>query len=500
MRSALLFYLAGIAIALLIPAPPSALVVLSLAALAFVVLLFRPLRFCAAVICGALWGSLHTSHYLELRPTLPAAGQLEQVSGVVASFPRTHGQHGSFAFEVAGSNDDWWPPAPAARIRVNGDTRALAPKLGAWCVLYVRLRRAHALANPGARDLERGYAAQRLTAFATIVRHPANQCTTIAPRYDLRRVRSELSKQIDAAVFDPRAAAIIKALAVADRSAIDTAQWQRMRDTGTSHLLAISGLHVSLCAAWAFVICRALGACLCCRWQAYPAIRLAWIGALVAALVYAGLAGFGIPARRAACMVAGATVAALSGRRVLSLDNLLLALALLATADPLSLLADGLWLSFGAVAILIMVAQVGAHANAWLRQAWRTHCLLALGLAPISALLFDQLALISPLANLLAVPWCSALIVPLTLAGTLLSGLSDVGAAVAWETAARLWLFLDSVLEALAELDLEISTRAHINGVTAVLLAAALALLALPRAVPVRLLAAILLRTRHKIS
>ncbi|MEQ8659361.1 MAG: DNA internalization-related competence protein ComEC/Rec2, partial [Gammaproteobacteria bacterium] len=287
---------------------------------------------------------------------------------------------------------------------------------------------------------------------------------------------------------------VIRALAVADRSALDDARWQLVRDTGTAHLLAISGLHVALSAALAFGACRLLAGLAGWRHQAYPALRLAWLGAAAAACVYAGLAGFGVPARRAALMVVLAALAALCGRRVLSFDHLLVALAVMVTLDPFALLGAGLWLSFGAVVILFWSGFGSAATGAPWRRAWRVHLALACGMAPLLGAVFGALPLVAPLANLVAVPWCSVLVVPLVLAGILCAAPSPPLAALAWDMAGRLWGWLETFLALLAAPQL---TAALDTLVPAALLPLALAVatFAVPRGLGLRRLGLVLLVT-----
>ncbi len=357
----------------------------------------------------------------------------------------------------------------------------------------MRLRRPHALANPGAPDAERGFVARRYSGFASVVKHPENHCAAIASPYGIRYWRARFSRAIDAAGLEPAAAAIIKALAVADRSALNERQRRLLRATGVGHLLAISGLHISLCAAWTLCVVRLLVALLGRHAQHYPAVRVGWIAALLAALCYAALAGFGIAACRAAGMVSWGALAALRGRRVLSIDNLLIALVILATQDPFTLLANGTWLSFLAVAILIALVRSHDGDDGRIRRLWRTHWMLCLGLTPLVTLIFGELSLVAPVANMLAVPFASVFIVPLTLLGMLLSTVSFAPAAIVWDSAARLWIYLEATLEFLATALPPIPVSALINATTVLPIAFALVLLSLPRALATRILGAIVL-------
>ncbi|MCZ6770386.1 MAG: DNA internalization-related competence protein ComEC/Rec2 [Proteobacteria bacterium] len=485
------FYLAGILSALANPAPPHSTTAILLISIAAAAAVCRATRLPALALAGFAWASLSISGALDDRVAPELEGEVLKVGGVVDSFAIRRGGLVSFNLKLDDRRRDG-RALPRRVALVWFDNPALPP-LGAWCELYVRLKRPHAFANPGGRDLERALLVRGVGARGYVVAHPGNLCLDIAPARSLAGIRSRLSARIDAAIPDPAAAAVIKALAVSDRSGLGDEQWDVMRKTGTGHLLAISGLHVSLVAGWTFMLSRYAGGYGFRHRQSYPAIRLAWFMAVAAALAYAALAGFGVPARRAAIVVATAGFAALKGRRVLSSDNLSLALVAVVTADPLSPLSGGFWLSFCAAGILVWMG-AGTHRAGFARH-WRSHLALAIGIAPLAALFFGQLSLTAPVANLVAVPWCAAFVVPLTLLGVICSLLDGAIAPLLWDMAARSWLLLWRFLEYLAAVSPRLMVAGSIDAGGAVLLVLGLSILALPRGVAGRVLGILLLCT-----
>ncbi|MEQ8232502.1 MAG: DNA internalization-related competence protein ComEC/Rec2 [Gammaproteobacteria bacterium] len=489
MQRQILLYLIAITGGLLVPhALPLAVACAGLVLAAALALPPRT-RALAALLAGLAWSSIHVDAYRGALPAIDARGSAVAIRGRVVDFARDVA--GGASFELMPPAQGFGARLAAVRIAVRGYPGPPPPP-GAWCELRVVIGAARGLANRGVSDRERAWAARRIGATARVVPHPANRCAAIAPRASFARWRAWLSRAIDAAVVDPRHAAVVRALAIADRSTLDDAHWELVRATGTAHLLAISGLHVALAAALAFVVCRILAGLPGWRYQAYPAVRLAWFGAVAAAALYAGLAGFGVPARRAALMVALAAAAALGGRRVLSIEHLLIALAVMATLDPFALLGEGLWLSFGAVAILLWQgSRVGRARPAWLR-AWRVHLALAAGMAPLIAAIFGTVPLLAPVANLVAVPWCSVLVVPLVFAGIVLAPLNNLAASLAWDMAARLWSWLEGVLDMLASVPLAVTLEVlTLPGL--VLLALGMLLCALPRGLGLRRLGLLLI-------
>jgi len=370
-------------------------------------------RLLGAFVLGFAWTGLAAER--AWHALLPRA--LEDtaiaVAGRVASFPLS--SPGMLEFELAQVRARGLHTAGIpARIAVRAHIRLPPPALGAWCELKVRLRRPRGLSNPGGHDRVRLALARGIGATAVVVAHPGNLCMSLAAPPVLDGIRATLAQRIADAVSEPHAGAVLRALTVDDRSALTATQWERMRRTGTAHLLAISGLQISLCAGLAFSLCRIACALVCRGRQTAWPLRVAWYGALGAALAYTAIGGAGVPLMRATLMLACAVAATLAGMRVCSWRTWWLSLAAVLTWQPLDALNAGMWLSFAAVGVLIALATPAMHP---LRAAWRTHLALCIALAPLTALVFGSVAWVAPLANLVAVPWCNVLVVPLALAG-----------------------------------------------------------------------------------
>ncbi len=193
-----------------------------------------------------------------------------------------------------------------------------------------------------------------------------------------------------------------------------------MRRTGTTHLMSISGLHVSLVAGLAVAVgawlWRRCGPC---------ALRLpaqhagAWCG-LAAALAYSALAGFSVPTQRSLLMGAAVLGAVLLRRAQRPAHVLALALGAVLLLDPLAVLAVDFWLSFGAVGVILFA--VAGRRDATRRDrvvSWaRVQLAITLAMAPVTLFLFQQVSLVSPLANAWAIPWFGIVVVPAALAAS----------------------------------------------------------------------------------
>src|SRR5690606_23815805 len=166
------------------------------------------------------------------------------------------------------------------------------------------------------------------------------------------------------------ASAVLMAVTVGARHRIDSGQWERYAISGTSHLMAISGLHIGLAAGAAYVL----------GWlAAAPVLRsrsprdAGFVSALCAACLYAWISGFAVPAQRALLMALPVTFAFLLRREPAAERALALACLLVIAGDPLAIHAPGFKLSFAAVALLLWLARqrsfetAGPAAAAWRR-------------------------------------------------------------------------------------------------------------------------------------
>lgn len=284
--------------------------------------------------------------------------------------------------------------------------------------LQVRLRRPRGLGNPGGFDSERKALETGVTAFGYVRTGSAQTQLDDVPGID--RVREHVAAGIDAILPErPRMAALLRGLAVGDRRGFESADWDGLRATGTTHLFSISGLHVGMVGLFVAALVAGL------TWL-FPVLlrhapRRVWAlpPAVVAAFGYAWLAGFEVPTRRSALMIAVAAVILLLRRRGGLWQGWCLTLAIVLLFDPLAVLSIGFWLSFLGVAWLLLAAQ-GRGRQSWWRSAAQTQWAVSIGLLPIGIGFFAQASWISPLVNLLAIPWVTLLVVPVLLVGVLL--------------------------------------------------------------------------------
>lgn len=379
------------------------------------------LRLPACCLAGFSWALLHAHLILSHELAHELEGQDLLAEGEIVAIPEQRSRTVTFEFNA----DRLWRPASGEAVPVPGRMRLSwyqdAPDLRAgerWR-LRLRLKRPHGFANPGGFDYEGWLYRHRIRATGYVRADRENLRLAEAPgSAPLQYFRQRIGEGIAAALPKQKLAGVVTALAIGDYQRITRAQWEVFRRTGTTHLVAISGLHVSMVASLTFLV--ALRA-----WsrigpvQRIPAPWIAAVAALTSAASYAALAGFSVPTQRALVMVAAVMWAVLGSRARAPWSMFFLALWCVLLLDPLAVMDAGFWLSFGAVAIILLgMGHRLGRGNWWWRWG-RLHLLIGVGLAPPLLALFQQLPLGSPIANFIAIPWVS-LVVPIVLAGAAL--------------------------------------------------------------------------------
>lgn len=347
-----------------------------------------------------------------------------------------------------------WPDAgyvPAGGARAVDDdsssrdrARSALAMPGQVLSAAVVLRRPHGAWNPHGFDFEAWMFERGLRASATVRGSPRLVDDEPAASFSIfvQRVRHILRAAAEPALEGTRYGPVMLALAIGDQAGVRKEDWAIFNRVGITHLVSISGSHVTLlaalaaaCTLWAWKRLRWQGTPLAER---MPAQVVAAGCALLVAWLYCLLAGWGVPAQRTFFMLATVAAAAML-RLPLSASRVLIAAAVLVTAfDPWAPLAPGFWLSFGAVAIL-MLADAGRWrlpvGRKWVRglsAAVRLQMAITLALVPLLALQFHEVSLASPLANAVAIPVVSFLVTPLALAGVLLSPMPVLGTLGGW--------------------------------------------------------------------
>jgi competence protein ComEC len=421
-----------------------------------VLLRFTAARWLAFAVIAFIGTAVAAQAQLERRLPASAGQQDVELAGWIDDFPAVTPDRTVFSLRVADARSAGLP----ARLRLSWYDAPAGLGAGTSLSVVARLRAPRGLANPGGFDYERWLFVEGIgaTGYVRSGSVAAEAPPTLAQRW-LRR-RAELARRIEQSAPSPAGGALVVALTLGERHRFDDRQWRDLRRTGTSHLVAISGLHVGLIAALSFWLSRAI--CLRVPRLAGRAFELAALASAATAAMYAALAGFALPTQRALIMVWIALAVVLSRRRSGLFDGLAAALIAVLVLDPSAPLTASFWLSFGAVGLLLLLAgrsTLPPAADRPLAAALRKIGVLAklqwgitLGLAPFLAAYFAELSVLSPVVNFVAIPFFSFLMVPLCLVAALTVSIDAAGLGFVW-LAARLADAVWAVLHAVAALE-----------------------------------------------
>ncbi len=391
----------------------------------------------AATVTGFGYAAWRAEY--RLAEALPPAWEGEDIEivGVIDDLPSVSAQGTRFAFAVERVRTPravvpsrlslaWYVPARPAYA----DEQPPVVHAGERWYLTVRLKRPHGTVNPGGFDLEAWLLQQGFRATGYV--HPQgfnrrSDAFAGRPGDYVQRARERIRQRIAAALPDARYAGVIVALTIGDQRAIPESQWMVFNRTGISHLVSISGLHVTVFAAFAGAMAFALARRSAGLTARLPARKAAALVGVAAAGCYVLLAGAEVPAVRTFAMLAVAAFGLGWGRPGTAGVVWLWALGGVLLWDPWASLTPGFWLSFGAVGLLLY-ASVGrlraAPAAGWrarmgnaLREGAHAQWVVTLGLTPMTLALFQQVSLIAPVANAVAIPVVTLGVVPLALLG-----------------------------------------------------------------------------------
>jgi competence protein ComEC len=414
--------LLGSPLALLIPAKP---------------LLLRVARSLLIAAFALGFGFYHAAWQAQQRLdiTLPDEwqGRDIEVTGVVAELPRKFEQGLHFSFDVEKTltrvpGQKFFVPQAGVPKHIYLSTyydqksTPLALHAGERWQLTLRLKQPHGSSNPHGFDFEMWALENNVRAVGYVNNKADNKLLSLADgsNYRIESWREAVRDKFNATLGSAPYAGVLSALAIGDQSSIPAAQWQVFTRTGVNHLMSISGLHITMLASLGFVLAYWLWRRSTRLTLLLPARKAAALAALLIALGYALLSGFAVPAQRTVYMVASVAIALWLNRNFSLAQILCIALLGVLIPDPWAVLSPGFWLSFGAVALILYVTAYRLKPSRWLVEYGKVQWAMTIGLIPMLLALFQQVSLVSPVANAFAIPLVSLVVVPLTLLGAML--------------------------------------------------------------------------------
>lgn len=461
----------------------------------------------AALMLGMSWGVLDAQ--TRIAEVLPQAleGADFWVTGEVRGLPQRHARAQQFNFWVRESCFELIPSRCQSSqslfsdrlilLNYYGDADIEPGQVWRW---RVRLNQPHGFANPGGFDYEAWLLMQGFAAKGYVRITPFNEHLGQSWAW-LDNARYRLRAALVAALEGRANVGSLLALIMGDRSLISDEQWALFSATGTNHLIVISGLHVGFVALLCFGLGNGLARLSPRLLHRVAAQQVGAFCAITGASAYALLAGFSLPTQRAVVMLSIFMGAQLLSREFPRSFSFWLAMSVVLILNPMSPVGAGFWLSFTAVATLLFAlgsyqsiahdgkndmttvsSRVRALWRNWVRPQW----VVFIGLSAPLLLWTQQLSILSPVANIVAIPLVSLLIVPLALLATCLLSLAPSLAVWLLGVADRMVTVLQAGLSLISTLSGDIGVwQGALSGVVVTVMSiAACGLLLMPKAWP----------------
>lgn len=355
-------------------------------------------------VTGLLWAMLQAHQQNLQRHHSPSQATL---TVRVDSLPKTSPNKTSFIGTDQVSNRQY-----LFSQYLNQTTDLPRYQSGHWYRLQVNIKPPHGTANGVGFDREKWLFRHGIDGLASI-KHSEPMVAMGDRGWSVNHWRQSWAERLDQAFTEPRINALVQALTIGDKSDFTASDRTLFQHTGTAHLIAISGLHIGMVAWLGWLLGGWLYRCWPQQRVTRPQLQV-WLGLLLAT-AYALLAGFTVATQRALVMLLVYGVLRLTRRAPFSWDVWSISLLVVLLIDPMQVLDAGFWLSFTAVAILILAFSGHAvNTPKWLIFI-KMQFILLLGMLPLSLAIFTRINLLSPWVNLLMIPLMTFVLVPLLL-------------------------------------------------------------------------------------
>lgn len=450
------------------PTTPIFIAIFCLTLISVVILWKQIAIFVLAACVGWGWAYYQVLQKFSDKPQLEMQSPIS-LTGEVSGMVLSHSSHWQFDLKLS-KKSPW-------KIRLSSSKALPRLREGDIVRLTAVLSEPWGMANPGGFDTQKQAWIENLLALGKIKKIeamiPSDQCR-------LTKWRQRLSEKIEKDLKNQPLTGVIQAMTVGVRHRISREEWQVFQATGTSHVVAISGLHIGLAAAFfskliGWVVRRSYYLTCLAPVRSYESFA-----AILGAIFYSSAAGFAISTQRACIMIIVGMGARLCRKRIFSWQTLSISWLIIGFFDPFAPLQMGFWLSFGCVGALILGRTHYLSSSFW-RRGIMPQWVVFIGLIPLSVLFFQQLPLISPIANFIFLPVVSFIIVPFSLLGTF--GLPG-GLWIAREALSLCW----PILEYFSSLPDNVLTFHLPSTMTIAFSSTAIIFLLLPRGLPGRFL------------
>lgn len=446
-------------------------------------------RFVLLVLSAYLWAGFHFQSAINLKLHTNFDNQVVMLTGLIIDIPEIKPRSVRFLIKPDFIED--YDQSLPKIIRLSWYRSNQLPVAGQRWRFKAKLRRPGGFQNPAGFDYERWLLVKGIGATGYIKKSNDNQLLDPTPWWNINQLRSNVAQSIDKKCRDCNNQGLMKALTIGYRGDISPSQKQVLKDSGTAHLLAISGLHIGLISGLFYLLGRWLWRVYFFR-CGYNRLEFSAVLAFSAGLSYAALAGFSIPTVRALIML-GVIFFALKLRLPNNLLNsIATAVVIILIIDPLAVGSASLWLSVGALLIIGFAQYLLGNQKSRLRKLLLIQGIFTLMFIPMGIVLFGQVNIAGYLANIVAIPVVSFALLPLTLLASLSASVNLPYADWLLIACDQGITFLLVYLQGLLESGLAAIGTGYIPIPLLILSLAGLVVLVMPRAIPGKKLSLIL--------
>ena len=359
------------------------------------------------ILSSFLYTSVHLHFQLEHEVPDEIAHKMHQVTGVVSSIPVNRGASVRFEFDIKSSQ---LSAAFAQHVQLSWKNPPQRLQAGQRWQLQIKLKPAHGFQNPGGFDYERWLFVKGIQARGYVVSGVENRLMGQGPM-SINRIRERINGWIDSHCHNCRYTGLLQALSTGYRGHINAEQRELLQSTGTAHLIAISGLHIGVIAGFIFFLAHHVWNLFFFR-TIFTRSEFCWLLSWVMVLMYSLLSGFELPAQRAFIMFSILGLQMLLRVPFNLLNSVMTTLVVVLIFSPLSVLSESFWLTLCALGVILLGSFIMQNQHSRWRQLILIQVLFSLLFIPLTLIVFNQLQIGSLLANLVAVPLVSMIIVP----------------------------------------------------------------------------------------
>lgn len=358
---------------------------------------------------GIVWTSSNAYWQLQRQIPEPLNNQAHIIDAEVVGLPAIYPEYCQFTAQIQQANE---VTLLGRVLRLKFYQSECPFELGQLWQMQVKLKPIHGPVNMAGFDLERFYFEQGIDGRGYVRnQHLQFKSHSKNPIHQFRQhTHDTLSQLSHAGVF--------QALLIGEKSSITHQQREALQKLGLSHLIAISGLHISIIAGVSFWLIRLLwGRAVSLSFaRKWPPFHVGLISSCLVAFLYSAMADFSIPTVRALLMWCSVALAFLLQRRSAIYEGLIWSLLLVLLIFPLSVLSASFWMTFIAVVVISLLLMGRSQQNHnWkhkLNSLLKLQVAITLTLAIPSLLYFQQASLLGMMVNIAMIPLFSILLLP----------------------------------------------------------------------------------------